>query len=313
MPAKLGDLLGSVRADDPILVEGLQVFGLYWDTDSALSYSVLDEALSAGTLEVGEVSREGVVQELRVANKGEEMVFLMAGEQLVGGMQNRILNASMMVGGQSRLDVPVSCVERGRWRYSSLELYGSGSSSHGAMRARSSKSSTGGYRSTGRPISDQSAVWAEVDRKLTMMGSMSPSDALEQAYEDHQAKLEDAVHKVRLPDGCHGVAFAWGGRIVGLDLFDSPATLSKLLPKLVKAYAIDALEAPASSPAVQPDAVIDWLRNASATDAEPFDSPGLGADLRFEGDNVVGACLLVEDRPVHLELFQDETPGRSSS
>jgi hypothetical protein len=32
-------------------------------------------------------------------------------------------------------------------------------------------------------------------------------------------------------------------------------------------------------------------------------SPGLGDDVRLQGDGVVGAGLVVDDRPVHVELF----------
>ena len=37
--------------------------------------------------------------------------------------------------------------------------------------------------------------------------------------------------------------------------------------------------------------------------AEPFKSPGMGFDIRLTGAHMVGAGLVVEDRPVHVELF----------
>ena len=37
------------------------------------------------------------------------------GEQLAGGKQNRVLNASILVPAKSELPIPVTCVERGRW------------------------------------------------------------------------------------------------------------------------------------------------------------------------------------------------------
>ena len=76
---------------------GLQVFALKWSCEDGLEYATLEEALQQKALEVSEVSEGGQVPTLKVINKSARMVFLMAGEELVGGKQNRVLNASMMV------------------------------------------------------------------------------------------------------------------------------------------------------------------------------------------------------------------------
>ena len=80
-----------------------------------------------GALEVSEVSDGGSVPSLKVTNKGEKAVFLMAGEHLQGGKQNRVVNASILIGAKSEVPIPVSCVERGRWAYRAAHFAGSGS------------------------------------------------------------------------------------------------------------------------------------------------------------------------------------------
>jgi hypothetical protein len=106
------------------------------------------------------------------------------------------------------------------------------------------------------------------------------------------------------------VVFAYGGRIAGFDLFDRPTTLVKLWPKLVRAYAIDACVAPAEGVApVTGAAVQAWLRGALEAKEEVFKSPGVGADVRLEGQQMVGAGLVVEDQPVHVEVFAQEEPA----
>ena len=57
--------------------------------------------------------------ELMVENKGDMRVLFIEGEELVGAKQNRILNTSILVPAKSKTKIPVSCVERGRWRYHS--------------------------------------------------------------------------------------------------------------------------------------------------------------------------------------------------
>src|SRR5437763_9356572 len=90
----LAERLRAVCVDEPQESHGLQAFGLRWEPGRAPDYLTLDDALAAGQLEVAEVSDGGSVPTLKVTNKGEQLIFLMAGEQLAGGKQNRVLNAS---------------------------------------------------------------------------------------------------------------------------------------------------------------------------------------------------------------------------
>jgi hypothetical protein len=307
MTITLKERLQGVRVDEPREAGGLQVFGLRWE-GAGLAYTTLDEGLSRGLLEVTEVNDGGSVPTLKVANKGDTMAFLMAGEQLSGGKQNRVLNASIMVPARGELPLPVSCVERGRWAYRSARFGSAGSSSHSALRHLMHKHVTASYRDSGQPLSNQGEVWQEVDRKLTESCSDSQTHLLQTAYEDTALVLADVAGRLAPPEGAAGAVFAYGGRIVGFDLFDQPATLTRLWPKLVRAYGIDAHYARDKAPVTR-EAVEDWLRGAGQAKEEVFKSPGLGQDVRMEGPLLVGAGLLVDDRPVHVEVFAQAGPA----
>lgn len=307
MAHRLNELLQTVQVAEPQQVDGLQVFGLRWAGSDRLDYTTLDEGLTAGTLQVTEVSEGGSVPTLKVVNQAGKHVFLMAGEHLIGAKQNRVLNTSLMVAAKGELPVPVSCVEAGRWRYRSQAFASKGTAAHGKLRRLMSKQVGKSYLCAGMPASDQSEVWGEVSRKLGAMGSVSPSSELDQAYEDHGRKLDELLSQVKAPAGCRGVVFAVGGRIAGADLFDKETTLAKLFAKLLRSYALDALETPGGTP-VSANDVHRWLTTAAGAQARPFRSPGLGEDVRLEGAGVVGAGLVVEEQPVHVELFPDETP-----
>ncbi len=303
MTIAVSERLRSVCVEEPQEAGGLQVFGLRWES-GCLSYTTLDEGLSGGVLEVTEVSDGGSVPTLKIANKGDRMAFLMAGEQLSGGKQNRVLNSSIMVAAQAEMPIPVSCVERGRWAYRSSQFGSAGSSSHSALRKMMHAHSTEGYRSSGTPTSKQVEVWQEVDRKLAESSSKSQSQVLQQAYEDTEQVLGDVVAQLGAPEGACGAVFAYGGRIVGFDLFDQPATLARLWPKLIRAYAIDAHYASGTAPVTR-DVVETWVRGAATAKEEVFKSPGVGNDVRLEAPQLVGACLLVDDQPVHVEVFAE--------
>lgn len=134
MATELNELFTKVEVADAVLAEELQVFGVRWQPDKSLEYQTMDEGLAAGTLQVTEVSESGSVPELTVTNNGDTKVLLIAGEQLVGAKQNRVLNVTVMIAPKSVMKIPVSCVERGRWGYRSRSFGSSGSSSHYLLR-----------------------------------------------------------------------------------------------------------------------------------------------------------------------------------
>src|SRR5262249_9622956 len=116
------ELWQTVQVMEPQHDSGLWVFGIRWQSESTLRYTTMDEAMAAQTLEVTEVNEIGSVPTLKVANRADMMAFLMAGEQLIGAKQNRVLNVSIMVPAQTTLAVPVSCVEAGRWSHGSTQF-----------------------------------------------------------------------------------------------------------------------------------------------------------------------------------------------
>ncbi|MBI4584885.1 MAG: hypothetical protein HY717_12800 [Planctomycetes bacterium] len=303
MVTALQNLFTQLEILPPRAAGRLQVFGLRWQIPSSLSYLTLDEALAAESIEVTEISEGGSVPALKVRNHGEALVFLMAGEQLIGAKQDRVLNASLLVVGRSDLSIPVSCVEQGRWRYRSPKFGSAGTASHSYLRAKMSKASQASYKHFGTPDADQGEVWNEVSRKLHALGSSSPSAALHQVYEDQKSRLQEMIENMPAPEGASGAVFTFNGRIAGMDLFDQSQTLKKLWPKLLRAYAIDAMESPPDSPPVSLEAVRAWLESAMKAESREFKSPGLGSDWRLETEELVGASLVVGESPVHTELF----------
>jgi hypothetical protein len=303
MVQTIAKMLETAEVAEPQSVGALQAFGLRWKNGHRLVYHTLDEALAAGSLEISEASESGTVSTLRVVNKADALVFLMAGEQLIGAKQNRVLNTSLMVAGKTTLPVPVSCVEAGRWGYRSPHFSSPGTMAHGALRYFMAKTVGESYKRGGRGASDQGGVWSEVSRKLTSMGSASPTHALHQAYEDYRQRLEDFRKQLTLAPDCQGVAFVIRGTVAGIDVFDQPGTLAKLWPKVLGSYAMEAFEHQDPAAPVEVETVRQWLRSAAQANEELFKSPGLGDDVRLQGSGVVGAGLLVDGHPVHVELF----------
>lgn len=299
------NFLSSIEVDE-MLVEGqLQVFGLVWPDGDGPDYRTLDEAIALEKLEVKEVSQAGSVPRIRVINHLDTPIFLMAGEQLVGAKQNRVLNVSILLSARADLELPVSCVEQGRWSYRGPRFESKQSSSHYGLRAMMAKKVHESYRVQGTPDSDQREVWGEVARMLSRHQTESPSGALDAIYEKEAPRLDQATERLQPRVEWSGAVFCLGDRIVGLDLFDRPATLQKQWAKLTRAYALDVLDRK-EEPCVPRNRVSEWIRGSASALIDLFPSTGLGVDCRLESNRHFGAILVVGGRPVHLEMFYEE-------
>src|SRR5215467_3164493 len=114
--------LPDIRVGDPIRHQALAAFPLFSAADGAVDYLLSDEAIQAGSVTVQEVSEGGSVPNLLVENIGDIRVLFLEGEELVEAKQNRILNTSVLLPARSKIKIPVSCVERGRWAYKSRQF-----------------------------------------------------------------------------------------------------------------------------------------------------------------------------------------------
>ena len=92
-----------------------------------------------------------------------------------------------------------------------------------------------------RPEANQSAVWDEISSKELRMNSFSPTSSMGAIFEKNKGRLSDYVKAFTAIENQAGMLVMVGDDIVGLDLFDNKETLTKLMPKLVRSFALDAL------------------------------------------------------------------------
>jgi len=78
----------------------------------------LDEGFAARKIRIREREDEDV-NNLMISNRADKPVFLLAGEVILGGKQDRIIGANTVIPARTQLAVPVFCVEHGRWDDSS--------------------------------------------------------------------------------------------------------------------------------------------------------------------------------------------------
>ena len=307
----LARCLSEMKPLPAVTCGGLTMLPLAGSHGDAPLYLTLDEALAAGRARVTEVSAQGSVPELRFVNLGDQPILLIDGEELSGAKQNRVLTVTILVAPKTELVIPVSCVEAGRWagagefRSAPHVMYATG-------RAEKARSVSFSMSTLGTRRSDQSAVWQSIARLAEREGVRSRTSRLEDVYLARGDKIGAYVDELPAADGQLGAMFALGGKIRGIEAFDHPATLRKVLPKLVRSWAMDALTVGHEGAAPQDAEVERRLGELASLSQSEHPAVGLGREVRFESPQVTGAALLHEGRVVHLCAFWVEEPGSGS-
>jgi hypothetical protein len=145
------------------------------------------------------------------------------------------------------------------------------------------------------------------------MSVESPTHAMADVYESYEDKLSEFLDKFRLIEWQVGAVFAIDGKILGLEGFGCHDTFKRFFDKLVKSYALDALDSHDISrkESVPPDKARRFIASALKSKGERHHSIGLGENITFESRTVSGAALVKGDRVLHLSAFRKEKKANS--
>ena len=301
-----------IQLGDPVEYRGIVLAPLFPRRTPAAGYLTLDAAAPQG-LRVTEVDAAGSVPELAVENPLGEHVLLYDGEELVGAKQNRILNVTVLVQAHSKLRIPVSCVEQGRWAAKSASFAAALHVSDPELRRRKN------LRLSQAPLARgdaQHEVWNAVSEKAHRLGAHSPTAAHADTFAQHRRSLDEVQGAFPLAPGQSGALLALGPDTLCLDYVSRPDAFARLYPKLLTGYALDALERLDRPPAAV-EALNGLIETTAASLVRRQPSEGLGKDIRFDGRGLVGSGLELDSELIQLSVFthgeRAERVGRIAS
>lgn len=292
--------LPKLRVGDAVRHEALSVFPLFSTTNGEVNYRLSDAAMADESLLVEEVSEGGSVPDLLVENKGDLRVLFLEGEELVGAKQNRILNTSVLVAAHTKIKIPVSCVEQGRWGYKSHYFGSSGSHSPSKLRRALKASVSRSVKQKRGHTSDQGEVWKEVACLHATHGIKSGTSAMSDAFDNYEDRIGAYREKLKYVDGATGVAVAIGEKVVAIDVFDKPSTCQKVWDRLLSGVVFDALETGDTDQHASVTDVEQLVAAAGDLPWEQAEAVGEGEEYRAEskrGDHA--SALAFEDTVVH--------------
>ena len=306
--------LSQVSILDPQTALNLTVFPLKTPGNSGLAYLTLADAVAAGLAEVREKSVSGTVSEILLENRADKPILILDGEELIGAKQNRTVNITILAAAGKTTPIPVTCIEAGRWSSGPTNFGVAARMHYSRGRAMKMENVSASLAMCESRSADQSEVWDQIAQKSERMSVRSATSALSDVFETHSARVDDYVGKLSVTPDQTGAIFAIDGRVEGLELFDSHATFSKMFEKLIRSYALDALETAARPSAIASDTdARAFLNTLAQANSQTYPAAGLGQEIRINTNDLVAGGLQVDDTLVHLVAFKKQRRDNSST
>jgi len=274
-----------------------------------IEYITLKEAMGNNLIEITEVDEFGNVPTLSVNNNGELPVLLFDGEELKGAKQNRVLNTTVLIPEHTKQEIPVSCVEQGRWDYVSPKFEESGSIASSRVRGAKSQSVSASLKENNSYQSDQGEVWDKVEELRCCYDVESPTGAMSDVFEAKKDNLDDYIKEFPFSNQ-NGLLIFINNKLKGMEFLSTEENYEKYHEKIIKSYSIDAL---IDTQGEKKDNIqnIDFIKDAyefideiATIDVVEKPSVGYGYDCRFVNENIAGAMLVHENSIIHGAFFK---------
>ena len=152
------------------------------------TFGFLTDSLKSGSAEITEVSDDGNVPKILFKNNGDRPILLIDGEELKGCKQNRVLNLSVLAPEKRDIEIPVSCVEQGRWRHSSRNFQTSDNFEFADVKVAKMRSVSACMKRSEEHILTR-VVWDAIASKSSRVGSESSTGAMSGIYSRNRSEI----------------------------------------------------------------------------------------------------------------------------
>lgn len=268
------DFTINTEVDETLNFEQLRLYPVEANTDfiesqaELASWITLEVALQKSRFRIVEKKPFGRFEDtdatnmLMVENKTQDTVFIMAGDLVEGGNQDRMIAENRAIAPNSLKTIKVFCVERGRWQPRATAETGDAPRSvafNGYYHVASSK-----LRRTMKATNNQQEVWKKVSEITThhqatsdtdTYGALATSEAFNKISQEYLDFFED---KIVSRNNVVGMVAVSGNRILGIDVFGHPNLFRAKYASLLHGYGTEAVTN-GSAVNIQPEQLSRYL------------------------------------------------------
>jgi hypothetical protein len=219
-------------------------------------YMPLQEALQKKKLKITEKTNGGDVNNLTIENVSNDTIIIICGDVIKGGQQDRIVQKDIVLKPKSgKKNLEVFCVESGRWSAREAAVVPAQNRvSTAAIETPPPAQFEGHYnkgsmglRKVVEKDKDQSKVWSKVEEINTSNKTTTSTKTYTAitSSADFTKKLNGYIqffkNKFVADTNVIGVVIVTGNKVLGCDMFATPALFSSQFQSLLHSYATEAI------------------------------------------------------------------------
>ena len=289
---------------------GLSVVQVLTQDHDSFSYVSMTRAMEQRLIQVKEINDAGSVNHLLVLNLSAQYVFMMDGDILAGAKQNRVVNTSILLAPESKTDIPVSCVESGRWHHVSGSFSPTDYAAPSSLRMDKARQVRMSLKEKRGFTSDQGAIWDSVSGYEAQSRVFSQTSNLSDVYVRKSTEFDAFVSAFQCSAAANGVAIFRGRRLLSLDVFNRREIFQEYFPKILRGVALEVYNQQHTVEAV-PEAearyrVLDFLDNLDTLPWETYAAVAAGEERRFDTEKLVGVMLEENGHLIHFAALESE-------
>lgn len=231
---------GEVAIAKPITCNKISLFIISQtkkDTKKPQDFITLKEGLARGIVTVSE-QKSATVGTLQVTNNSDKPLFIQGGDVVEGGQQDRAISVSLIIRPRTTVDVPSLCVEPSRWTGQSQFRASKSYSCSNAMRLAILRRNQGEVWEQVRQIKAQAEEITKQKSTTSSFTEEITNGQMRKAYDEYEKTFTKLVEQY--PDAL-GLAYILNGEIYAIEFFQSHLLFKQTYPKLIKAYAKEAV------------------------------------------------------------------------
>jgi len=286
----------------------LSIVQLATSGQDSFDYVGCGTAINDNLIDVKELSEGGSVNTIFVLNKSDKFVFMMDSDILAGAKQNRVVNTSVLLAPRSKTEVPVSCVEQGRWKHTSPTFRDTRAAAPISLRAGKAQQVKENLKRQAGFAANQREIWSSVANFQRSHRVDSPTSSLSDIFENKADEFGHYVKQFTPNPGSNGMAVFFGKQLAGVDVFNRRNVFVEYFPKLLQGAAMEAAAFSTSKdPLTEAEAryrSLELLDNVEQQQFEEQPGVGVGLDRRFESRELHGFELVYNKNLIHLAAFK---------
>jgi len=272
----------------------------------------LHEAFEKKLIIVKELEKGEQVNTIELENISDSYIFILDGDILKGAKQNRVVNTSVLVAPKSKIMLPVSCVEEGRWSYKSSRFEPSNEVAHRSIRYEKAN-----YISMSKKMNrsdftaNQSSIWGKVENISNDLEFHSETMNHSDLFENFTDEFDDIIKKFELQTNANGLLIFIGDDMVACDIFNNNKIYTDYFKKIIKTSAIDTKIKNRNEKLISLDneKIIEHLNsvfdkfNASKKDVSSTPGVSEGVETRLNVNDITFYGLSHKLRSVHQSIL----------